>query len=832
MQKNPVFPAVPTPVVDWLTPVKEYLAATGRPKWRAYTDGSWVPPPLSPLTMFATTYPGCRAGAGIVLSPDTEDWETAPYCCIEITDGASLGCQNAYMMEVLAAAVASQLTSWAPEIWTDCKALKTAYADPWATITGHKPHSLCFEALQRAKPILTWIKAHPEDRHDSDEDWSRDEWGNHYADRLAGACPMEVSASTHGRAVHFKVTARDALHSLLTPHQWYIGDPIRGPALSIGVETKAWQDYLTKRYEYSTRPAYWEDNTLPLAAIVFGMEHCSISYAAKKLRILYDKGWYGRHILKGIDNLEDQDIPEDSLCPLCGQPDSLRHWLSECQHSAMVECRRDILESLPHPQGDKASDIFTRAISALIPRLLANTSEPERVWTSNFTHSLRCRMWSMVPRDLESTPVDMARKGFIVTMGALAKGCHRLWVTRHSSNKRIGPKRIRHIVGDTEEEDVSESEEAWADNLFGEDPSQGSLDDEHTPLQEEDDEDQREGDLSGNKDLQEDGYINQVVEEAAQRRATRKRSNVDYRKRKTQKRHTHATIGYQEAIITGNPQSTTARVETGYDTVMGWSVYVKGAALHKGDYATHYAVKATLTAEEYADIYNNKNHVPTLEQRRDKDYIYRYSKTEYWIGDHEDRSCERGIAQFMNCATPGTEERNNCELVPFTRDSKKWLAAKVTELAVQVGEQLLTRYGGRKVVSTEYVNTEIPEGLDTTVTSSPPGSQGTVSTAYYGYSADRLWEVKLALRGSRLVKRRQIAQVRRLPEEAAITYLLALTADNFELKIKSTDILFSATEGDGTCGYRAIWQADQRARIPIGDRVGSPIDISYKVDED
>ena len=58
------------------------------------------------------------------------------------------------------------------------------------------------------------------------DDWTRDEWGNHIADRLAGACPKEVSEITNGRSVHFKVSARDALRSLLSPHQWY-RDPIR-----------------------------------------------------------------------------------------------------------------------------------------------------------------------------------------------------------------------------------------------------------------------------------------------------------------------------------------------------------------------------------------------------------------------------------------------------------------------------------------------------------------------------------------------------------------------------------------------------------------------------
>ena len=132
---------------------------------------------------------------------------------------------------------------------------------------------------------LTWIKAHQEIKKADNKDWTRDEWGNNIAVQLAGACPAEVSAITHGRAVHFKVTARDALQSLLTPHQWYIGDHIRDPALNNRVEVKAWQDYLIRRDGYSNRPAYWQDNTLPFATKSFGMEHCSISYAAKKLKI-------------------------------------------------------------------------------------------------------------------------------------------------------------------------------------------------------------------------------------------------------------------------------------------------------------------------------------------------------------------------------------------------------------------------------------------------------------------------------------------------------------------------------------------------------------------
>ena len=170
-----------------------------------------------------------------------------------------------------------------------------------------------------------------------------------------------------------------------------------------------------------------------------------------------------------------------------------------------------------------------------------------------------------------------------------------------------------------------------------------------------------------------------------------------------------------------------------------------------------------MTVEEYASIYDNKRHTPTLSQLREKEYIYKYNKEEYWIGEYEDHQCERRIAQFMNCATPGTEER-------------KWLAAKVTALEVQEEEQLLTMYGGRKVVSTECIARECPDDLRHTIQPaielSPTTAHEVVPMEYYGYSDDRSWKVKMEFKGSRLVKRRQRARVLSMAEEEAVTYLL------------------------------------------------------------
>ena len=45
----------------------------------------------------------------------------------------------------------------------------------------------------------------------------------------------------------------------------------------------------------------------------------------------------------------------------------------------------------------------------------------------------------------------------------------------------------------------------------------------------------------------------------------------------------------------------------------------------------------------------------------------------------------------------------------------------------------------------------------------------------------------------------------------------------------SEEAMSKDTKGDGSCGYKAVWQAEQQASIPIADRVGAPVDIMYEV---
>ena len=55
-------------------------------------------------------------------------------------------------------------------------------------------------------------------------------------------------------------------------------------------------------------------------------------------------------------------------------------------------------------------------------------------------------------------------------------------------------------------------------------------------------------------------------------------------------------------ILNDPIKQTQARVKIGFDVDVGVSVYVKGNPLHKSDYVLHYAIKGTMTVEEYARI--------------------------------------------------------------------------------------------------------------------------------------------------------------------------------------------------------------------------------------
>ena len=255
-----------------------------------------------------------------------------------------------------------------------------------------------------------------------------------------------------------------------------------------------------------------------------------LNYVSKpKLRIIYDKGWYERHKLKAIQD-HTGDVPLDSLCPLCKIPDSLRHWTSECQDTALTICRNEVLNSIPKPEGDKPAHIFTREISLIIPQLLIDTTEPERVWTSNLITRLPQLLFSRLPSTLRKIGVTAARSGLRTSLETLAKGCHKLWVARHAAMKE---DKVQHQVpGDASDGDSVDSISSLMDEDAVEMSQTISVDDKLTLTQED-----NEG-----SELHEDMHVESVDTTAAQhtiRDPNKQRINEDYIQKKRQRKNTY-----------------------------------------------------------------------------------------------------------------------------------------------------------------------------------------------------------------------------------------------------------------------------------------------------
>ena len=51
----------------------------------------------------------------------------------------------------------------------------------------HKHDLMCSCLIRKLNFSLEWHRGHPEDRHETADTWSREDWMNHIADRLADA---------------------------------------------------------------------------------------------------------------------------------------------------------------------------------------------------------------------------------------------------------------------------------------------------------------------------------------------------------------------------------------------------------------------------------------------------------------------------------------------------------------------------------------------------------------------------------------------------------------------------------------------------------------------
>ena len=222
--------------------------------------------------------------------------------------------------------------------------------------------------------------------------WTKDEWGNWLADRVAA----DDTASLRRQGIRYHiltVPARDIYAHLMFPGQWYIGDNTGFPVLPLGVSatihTELHKQYLVEwdayRIARGDLPKWEKDSSMPHSASVYGLKQTHSNSLSTKIRIIYDKGYHGGNRAKNTSiTLAEREIAR--TCRLCQKPDSQDHWLQECDFGPLRRLRNDIMTSLNQQLlafRDKSA--LHRQLSIGFKHVLMTTQDPARIWTGNWS---------------------------------------------------------------------------------------------------------------------------------------------------------------------------------------------------------------------------------------------------------------------------------------------------------------------------------------------------------------------------------------------------------------------------------------------------------------
>eukprot|EP01041_Mallomonas_annulata_P006771 gene6771-biopygen3259 len=216
--------------------------------------------------------PSTRASASVIVINGT-NWQDHPQIVLHITEGEMMMCKSAFTMEYMALAAATaiktELQAQEP-IRTDCQAVvKVLASRHYHLRQKNTTHRTLLQYatmhIDQGQCLPEHVMGHPERREPNREKWTRDQWGNHLADRAA-----EGDTGAFTQVVYKAITAQQLSGEMTIPGQWYLGDenttPDDGELLQHRATARLHREYLLQRDQHRTGPEIWQTNTAGLAA--------------------------------------------------------------------------------------------------------------------------------------------------------------------------------------------------------------------------------------------------------------------------------------------------------------------------------------------------------------------------------------------------------------------------------------------------------------------------------------------------------------------------------------------------------------------------------------
>ena len=120
---------------------------------------------------------------------------------------------------------------------------------------------------------------------------------------------------------------------------------------------------------------------------------------------------------------------------------------------------------------------------------------------------------------------------------------------------------------------------------------------------------------------------------------------------------------WKDSATSGIPSHPEALISIVWQEHKGASIIAKDT-LYPGDVATRYDTNHEWTKEEFNHRYPQPWNTLTSERRQELDYaLFNRHMQKFVIGTPTPYDNPRGVGQFINCATPQTNERNNCKFI-------------------------------------------------------------------------------------------------------------------------------------------------------------------------
>ena len=197
---------------------------------------------------------------------------------------------------------------------------------------GRKANLPIYEAivtlLETAPGItLVHVKAHGDQKKQTQ--WTRAQWGNFYADKLAKG-DTEHWATKHLR---WPVPELETLVMNLSPWHWISKDKhlLLEPMQQL-IQNTTINAYLIDRDIFRVKRGLdekWQDTHLGLIEDVWKTRKQKMGKQATINRLIWDKGWHGGNRAKSVT--PSHTTKETWIgCGDCGMTDSQTHWIREC----------------------------------------------------------------------------------------------------------------------------------------------------------------------------------------------------------------------------------------------------------------------------------------------------------------------------------------------------------------------------------------------------------------------------------------------------------------------------------------------------------------------